>query len=67
MNDRQIARHDFTHESFARAFAAQHDFARVIPLRDQPHQLSFFKDQKRADVLVRHELDRFEHSCVRRD
>jgi hypothetical protein len=59
-HDGEIARHDLVHLRFARAFAAQHHFPRVIALRDQADQFSILNDQKRADVFVRHELDRLE-------
>lgn len=64
-NDREIARHDFAHVRFARFLAAEHDFARVIALRDHPDQFPILSDEKRADVFVRHQLDRFEHGGIR--
>ena len=63
----EIARHDFAHLRFARAFPAQHHFAGVIALGDHPDQLAVVNDEERADVLFRHQRDRLVDGGVRRD
>ena len=59
-DDRQLARHDLAHLSFARTFSAQHHFARVIALGNHSDKPSFSITMSAPTFLLRHHLDRFE-------
>src|ERR1022692_778006 len=63
--DRKVGGHDLGHGGFARAFAAQENFARVIALGNHSDEPIRLHDQQRADILLVHHLDRFEDSRFR--
>ena len=67
MSDGHIARHNLGDFRFARSLAAQHHFARVIALGNDPYQSVLVHYEKRADVFLVHHLDRLKNHGVWRD
>ncbi len=51
----QLRRHDFRTKLLREVLPLQHDFARVVALRDDPDQSAIFHDKQRADIFLGHE------------
>jgi hypothetical protein len=62
-----LAREDFLDRGLFRGFSLQSDFASVIALGKNAHELAGLSDEQSADVFIRHQLDGVEHRRFRRD
>jgi len=59
--------HDVFDRRFFGRLAQQYDFAGVVSLREESHQLVFFEDEHRAHPLFGHQPQGVEHLRFRRN